>query len=376
MCKFHRYTIISFTLAAVLLLLSSAATPARAQVASDKAIADQFVYHYWNYQGDRVLGLVQSPLMEFQSLPVQYFEKGRLEDHSLHTADPAWQLMYGRLTVEMMEQAPWATISGTNLTYGDLLNHTGAQFLPPEGFIEGTMSVVGGQFVPYSSQLASAPGYIVPDYFWTYINRADLFPHGWLHDVGLPLTGTFEAEITVNGLPQLVVLQAFERAILSYNPTNPAEWQIERANVGTDMLLASNYSPLYLQPTRPTGPKRIEVNLTQQRMYAYEGDFMIYDIPISTGKPGWETPTGSFVIFSKLELHDMQGRARGEEWDVPNVPHVMYFREGGYAIHGTYWHNVFGTGARVSHGCVNAPLGLAEALYYWAPMGTPVIVYY
>jgi hypothetical protein len=257
-----------------------------------------------------------------------------------------------------------------------LLNHTGAQFLPPEGFIEGTMSVVGGQFVPYSSQLAPAPGYIVPDYFWNYINRADLFPHGWLHDVGLPLTGTFEAEITVNGLPQRVVLQAFERAILSYNPTNPAEWQIERANVGTDMLLASNYSPLYLQPTRPTGPKRIEVNLTQQRMYAYEGDFMVYDIPISTGKPGWETPTGSFVIFSKLELHDMEGRARGEEWDVPNVPHVMYFREGGYAIHGTYWHNVFGTGARVSHGCVNAPLGLAEALYYWAPMGTPVIVYY
>ena len=60
---------------------------------------------------------------------------------------------------------------------------------------------------------------------------------------------------------------------------------------------------------------------------------------------------------------------------VPNVPNVMYIN-GGVALHGTYWHNRFGTGARLSHGCVNLPLRAAGWLYDWAPMGTTVRVTY
>ncbi len=50
---------------------------------------------------------------------------------------------------------------------------------------------------------------------------------------------------------------------------------------------------------------------------------------------------------------------------------VMYFFEG-YAIHGTYWHNNFGT--PMSHGCVNLPTPEAEWFFRWAEMGTPVHV--
>ena len=49
---------------------------------------------------------------------------------------------------------------------------------------------------------------------------------------------------------------------------------------------------------------------------------------------------------------------------------------GGVALHGTYWHNRFGTGARLSHGCINLPLRAAAWLYDWAPMGTTVKVTY
>jgi lipoprotein-anchoring transpeptidase ErfK/SrfK len=71
----------------------------------------------------------------------------------------------------------------------------------------------------------------------------------------------------------------------------------------------------------------------------------------------------------------MSGTAGGEYYSVPDVPHAMYIN-GDIAIHGTYWHNMFGTGVRMSHGCINLPLDSASWLYGWAPAGTPVLVTY
>lgn len=382
---------IAFAIISVLFAGAISAEPTRLD--GTNAIAQPFHTYYWNHQGDRVLGNVQSVLMENDGYGVQYFEKGRLEDHSSQISDPAWHIMTGRLTVEMMEQAPTIAINGTMLTYGELYRATYSRFPPPAGFTGGTMAVEGGVFVPFDAELRPVAGYIVPFYFWDYINRADFFPHGWLHDIGLPLTDVLEVQVMKDGAYRTVKLQAFERTILTYDGQNPPAWQVEQANVGTDMLLAMGHEPLNITPIRPPptatpvpsptppppqrgGPKRIEVNLTQQRLYAYEGDYLLYDIPVSTGRDDWETPTGSFTIFSKRLEQDMRGDSRGETWYVPDVPHVMYFASGGYAIHGTYWHNAFGTGERRSHGCVNLPLDMAALLYAWADMGTPVIIYY
>lgn len=59
-------------------------------------------------------------------------------------------------------------------------------------------------------------------------------------------------------------------------------------------------------------------------------------------------------------------------YGVDNVPNVLYFSLDAEALHGAYWHNNFGN--PMSHGCVNLPLDVAEFLYSWAPLGTPVIV--
>lgn len=122
------------------------------------------------------------------------------------------------------------------------------------------------------------------------------------------------------------------------------------------------------------GPRRIEVDLTTQWMYAYAGDTLVWSSGVSTGRDGWNTPTGTFKIYAKYVVQDMQGSSGGESWYVPDVPHVMYIF-GGVALHGTYWHNAFGTGARLSHGCINLPLDVAASLYDWAPIGTPVWVH-
>jgi lipoprotein-anchoring transpeptidase ErfK/SrfK len=87
------------------------------------------------------------------------------------------------------------------------------------------------------------------------------------------------------------------------------------------------------------------------------------------------TPTGNFAIYAKFKIQTMRGVDHGVPWVVPNIPNVMYI-VGGVALHGTYWHNRFGTGARLSHGCVNLPLRAAAWLYDWAPVGTPVRVTY
>lgn len=50
----------------------------------------------------------------------------------------------------------------------------------------------------------------------------------------------------------------------------------------------------------------------------------------------------------------------------------MYY-DGGYAIHGAYWHHNFGT--PVSHGCINVAVDHAEWLYNWASIGTSVVIH-
>jgi lipoprotein-anchoring transpeptidase ErfK/SrfK len=141
--------------------------------------------------------------------------------------------------------------------------------------------------------------------------------------------------------------------------------------------------------------KRIEVDLTNQKLYAFEGDKKVYEFPVSTGKYG-TTPTGTFQIWIKLQSTRMQGgnKALGTYYNLPNVPFTMYFYNDqvpkwkGFGIHGAYWHNNFGH--PMSHGCVNLHPDNARTLYLWAnPVtngkwttyaseynpGTPVVIY-
>lgn len=217
----------------------------------ESPIAPPFRLHYWQHDGMRVFGLVQSPLVDVDGVPAQYFEKGRIEDHRQTTRDPTWSLAYGRLTAELIAQAPALPVNHTHVTYGDLRALSESRQPVPEGFVAGTQPVAGGVFVPADPQLRAAPGYVVPDRFWAYINRGDLFPTGWLHAVGLPLTNAFTVETGANGARRVITMQAFERTVLTYDPQNPVAWQVERANIGTDALLAAGQTPLQREPPAP-----------------------------------------------------------------------------------------------------------------------------
>lgn len=117
--------------------------------------------------------------------------------------------------------------------------------------------------------------------------------------------------------------------------------------------------------------KRIEIDLTNQRIYAYEGNRQVYNFLVSTGKWG-RTPTGIFKIWIKLRYTKMEGgsKALRTYYYLPNVPYVMYFYNNqipkwrGYGIHGTYWHSNFGH--PMSHGCINMKTEEVALLYQWA----------
>jgi hypothetical protein len=200
----------------------------------------------------RVLGIAHMPLEQVNGYPAQLFEKGRIEDHRQDTTHPDWAFMYGRLTDELMTSHPAVAVSGTSVTYGDLAAAARPDLRqsPPAGFTSGTMPMAGGEFVPYDGQLRRAPGYVVPDVFWSYINRSDLFPGGWLHDIGLPMTDAFQAQVSNGGSTRTITMQAFERTVLTDDPQNPAAWRVERANIGTDLALTRH--PSQIGPGMPT----------------------------------------------------------------------------------------------------------------------------
>jgi lipoprotein-anchoring transpeptidase ErfK/SrfK len=112
----------------------------------------------------------------------------------------------------------------------------------------------------------------------------------------------------------------------------------------------------------------IDVDLSKQRSFAYQGDELIEKFIVSTGTSKTPTISGQFKIYVKYRYANM----RGDDYFLEDVPHVMYFYKS-YGIHGTYWHNNFGV--PMSHGCINLKKNDAKWLYNWASVGTVVRVH-
>ncbi len=126
----------------------------------------------------------------------------------------------------------------------------------------------------------------------------------------------------------------------------------------TPVLPMATPISLAYQPTS-ADEKWIEVILSEQRVVAWEGAKAVMSFSASTGLSGTPTRVGQFRIYQKY----LSTRMTGPDYNLPDVPHTMYY-DGGYALHGAYWHNNFGQ--PMSRGCVNLSLENAEQLFTWA----------
>lgn len=131
----------------------------------------------------------------------------------------------------------------------------------------------------------------------------------------------------------------------------------------------------------PHGEKKIEVSRQWQTLTAYEYGQVVMHTTVSTGvnrssTNGFPTitPVGRHNVRSKMPSKHMGATDRAGAGDdttsLPGVPWTSFFAEGGYAIHGTYWHNNFGI--QMSRGCINMRNQDAKWLFRWLlPENTP-----
>jgi hypothetical protein len=286
---------------------------------------------------------------------VQYFERARFEYHPEHLGSEG-QVMLSLLGTEL---------------YGDRAFPDG-QPVAGRVFFPETGQTLGGKFLQ----------------FWE--------KRGGLKTFGFPISEPFEEISQIDG--QTRIVQYFERARFEYFPEELGGFYHQQANANGLRLTAlrevqlgdlgrqaamrrgHSFPPRSALAGAPEwSPKlfqrSIRVDLSRQVLSAYEGDTLVFSAPVATGRDGFNTPAGSFAVYAKYPMQTMQGSAGGESWYVPEIPWVQYI-VGGVALHGTYWHDLWGTGVRMSHGCINLNIDDAQWLYEWADVGTQVEVHY
>lgn len=116
----------------------------------------------------------------------------------------------------------------------------------------------------------------------------------------------------------------------------------------------------------------VEVDLSDQYLFLYNNNKIIYTIPVTTGKDSTPTDIGSFSIYSMEKNRDLVG----EDYCV-FVNYWMPYN-GDEGLHDADWHNLFGTSGYKelgSHGCVNLPPSAAGNVYNNVRVGTKVLVH-
>jgi hypothetical protein len=99
----------------------------------------------------------------------------------------------------------------------------------------------------------------------------------------------------------------------------------------------------------------IKVDKSAQRMTVSRDGEVLYNWPVSTGRTGYATPSGSYTTFR------MEADHYSKEWDDAPMPHSIFFTKVGHAIHGSYDTKKLGTPA--SHGCVRISPAHAATLF-------------
>jgi hypothetical protein len=113
----------------------------------------------------------------------------------------------------------------------------------------------------------------------------------------------------------------------------------------------------------PSGPIVVVVSLTEQRAYVYRNGIRIGVSSASTGKRGYDTPTGVFMILQKDKDHT------SKKYNNAPMPYTERLTWDGVALHAGGL-----PGYPSSHGCVHLPSEFARLLFEVSPMGMTVVI--
>lgn len=141
---------------------------------------------------------------------------------------------------------------------------------------------------------------------------------------------------------------------------NPAA-AASQAKPPTDGLRPGEFT--WTPELAPSGPVAVIVSLPEQRAYVYRNGVRIGVSTISSGRPGFETPSGVYTILQKHREH------YSNLYDNAPMPFMQRLTWGGVALHAGAL-----PGYPASHGCVRLPRAFAEKLFEVTSAGTVVVV--
>ena len=146
------------------------------------------------------------------------------------------------------------------------------------------------------------------------------------------------------------------------------KWEYEFFVPSTHLRIIPEAEIKPLSPDVHSSGKRIDVNISDQLVTAYEWDRPVFMARVATGialsNNRYLTPTGTHQTFQKRpSRHMAAGNLANPSYDLPGVPWNSYITQNGIAFHGTFWHNDYGKPR--SHGCLNLTPKAAKWIYRW-----------
>lgn len=159
-------------------------------------------------------------------------------------------------------------------------------------------------------------------------------------------------------------------------------WSAALLALATAFAAASPVGAGPLQENTPPRDRWIGVKLDHLTVTAYQGTNPVYTASFSGGRPGWETPIGSFRILRRIASDVLDSASFGLPRDrpggycLPDVRYVQYITDDGIALHEDYWSSdwVFGR-QNTTYGCVSLRNGDAAFFWDFATLGTPVVIH-
>lgn len=200
---------------------------------------------------------------------VQYFDKGRMELRTSADQEDARAVTHGLLVQEMISghiqfgdnefvahQPANIALAGDSdsasaPTYASLHSLVNIAFDDRTGtYVQETLGHNGSVGVYRGPRREAArfvrfvleTGHNIPAVFWEFLNqRGEIYANGrytsgpivdWLATVGYPISEPYWLRARIDGEQRDVLVQAFQRRILTYTPDNPSDWQVEMGNAG------------------------------------------------------------------------------------------------------------------------------------------------
>ncbi len=237
---------------------------------TDEPVASGRVNRTWVWGPAAITGAVSEPYVDAPGGErlVQYFEKSRMEiSDPAHDPDDAWFVTNGLLALELITgrkqlgDATFEQVGAANVpiagdqddtqaaTYASFASHLADPPLAADAAIttaiarDGTLTCCVGNTQATAGPLVGETGHRVASVFWDYLTSSGpivererattgaLFANPY-YATGFPIAEAHWTTVRVAGVAQQVLVQPFERRVLTWTPGNPVGWQVEMGNVG------------------------------------------------------------------------------------------------------------------------------------------------